>query len=63
MSPTILPGDRSAHAARHMYQDGTRPRGWSRCHLRRGVGDPLCACRAFLAQGRELLLGVGEEAP
>ena len=59
VSPAILPGD----AARHMHQDGTRP------NERRHRPPPAWRLRSMarllgaMAPGRDLLLGVGGEAP
>jgi hypothetical protein len=63
VSPTILPGDGTAHAARHMHQDGTRPNGRSRRPHPAWRLQSMMRLPAVMAPSRELPVGVGGDAP
>ena len=62
VSPIILPGHGSAHAARHMNQGGTRPNGRSRRPPPAWRPQSMVRLPGVMAPGHELPVGAGGDA-
>jgi hypothetical protein len=62
VSPTILPGHGSAHAAGHMHQEGISPHGRSRRPPPAWRPQSMVRLPGVMAPSRELPVGVGGDA-